>query len=82
MKAITLVIVGTGVLLALALGVRQGFDATSITILVFIAVAGAVAIAAVKRSEGGAIHPARCSSCEGVISPNAPYCKHCGASTT
>ena len=82
MKAITLVIVGTGVLLALALGFRQGFDATSITILVFIAVSGAVAIAAVERSERGAIRPANCSSCDGVISPNAPYCKHCGAPTT
>jgi hypothetical protein len=78
-KLVTIAIVGAGLLLALALGWRQGFDATSLTILAFIAVTGAVAIAAVARSEGGVVGPARCSSCDGVISPNAPYCKHCGA---
>lgn len=79
MKLATIAIVGAGLLLALALGWRQGFDATSLTILAFIAVTGAVAIAAVARSQGGVVGPARCSSCDGVISPNAPYCKHCGA---
>ena len=82
MKMATWGIVGAGVLLALALGFRQGFDTTSITILVFIATTGAVAIAAVQRSDRGAIRPARCSSCDGVISPHAPYCKHCGAPAT
>lgn len=79
MKLATFVIVGAGLLLALALGFRQGFDTTSITILVFIVVTGAAAIAAVERSRRGAVGPARCDSCEGVISPQAPYCKHCGA---
>ncbi len=78
MKALTWGIVGVGLGLALALGLRQGFDATSGAILVFSAVIGAVAIAAVRRSERGTVGPARCPSCEGVISPNAPYCKHCG----
>ena len=78
MKTLTFAIVGAGLLLVLALGFRQGFDTTSITILALIAVTGAVAIAAVERSQRGAVGPARCSSCEGVISPNAPYCKHCG----
>lgn len=79
MKSLTWGIVGVGLGLALALGLRQGFDASSAAILVFSAVVGAVAVAAVRRSEGGAVGPARCSSCEGVVSPNAPYCKHCGA---
>lgn len=79
MKLATVGIVGAGLLLALALGFRQGFDTTSITILVFIALTGVTAIAAAERSRRGTVGPARCDSCEGVISPNAPYCKHCGA---
>lgn len=78
MRTATFAIVGAGLLLALALGLRQGFDRASITILVLIAVTGAVALAAVERSQRGAVGPARCASCDGVISPNAPYCKHCG----
>ena len=38
MKTLTFGIVGAGLLLALALGFRQGFDSTSITILVLIAI--------------------------------------------
>lgn len=78
MKSLTWGIVGVGLALALALGLRQGFDATSAAIFAFSVVVGAVAIAAVRRSERGAVRPARCSSCDGVISPHAPYCKHCG----
>lgn len=79
MKALTWGIVGVGLGVALALGVRQGFDATSAAIFAFSVVVGGLAIAAVRRSERGTVGPARCSSCDGVISDHAPYCKHCGA---
>jgi len=79
MRIATLAIVVCGLALALGLGFREGFDATSVTILALIVATGAVAIAAVSRSEGGAIAPARCTACDGVISATAPYCKHCGA---
>jgi len=82
MRIATLAIVGCGLTLALGLGFRQGFDATSVTILALSVVTGAVAVAAVSRSERGAVAPARCTACDGVISPNAPYCKHCGAPQT
>ncbi len=78
MRAATIGVVAVGLALALALGVDQGFDTTSITILVLIAVVGALAIAAAGKFEGQRVAPARCSECNGVISPNAPYCKHCG----
>ena len=78
MRAVTLAIVLAGLALSLALGLNQGFDATSITILVAIAVVGAVAIATANRSSRGLTAPATCEECGGVISPNAPYCKHCG----
>ncbi len=76
MRAATIGIVSTGVALALALGLDQGFDTTSLTILGFIVLTGTLAIAATRRSDRG-IAPARCRECDGVISPNAPYCKHC-----
>ena len=64
--------------MALALGFDQGFDVTSVTILVAIALVGALAVAATNRSSQGLTGPATCEECGGVISPNAPYCKHCG----
>lgn len=78
MRAATAVIVGAGVLLALVLGSSRGFDATSVTILVGIVLVGALAIAAAGRSARGATGPATCAGCGGVISPHAPFCKHCG----
>lgn len=82
MKAATIGIVSVGLLLALLLGISQGFDATSITIFVAIALVGALAIAAADRSNRGLAGPASCEECGGIISPNAPFCKHCGARRT
>lgn len=82
MKAATIAIVSVGLGLALVLGIGQGFDATSITILVAIALVGALAIAAADRSKRGVTRPATCEECGGIISPNAPFCKHCGARRT
>ena len=79
MKRITIGIVVAGIAVALALGVRQGFDPTSVTILVLILVVGGISIAVADRSERGAVGPAHCDACGGVLSPNAPFCKHCGA---
>lgn len=79
MRAATVAFVAVGLALALALGVDQGFDTTSITILVLIALVGALAIAAAGKFEGQRVTPGRCAECNGVISRNAPYCKHCGS---
>jgi hypothetical protein len=70
-----------GVVGALVLGVAAGLDGALVTILVFIALSGALAIAVARKARTGLVAPARCASCGGLISPNAPYCKHCGAST-
>jgi predicted amidophosphoribosyltransferase len=40
---------------------------------------GLVVIAAAIKVRGGRISPGECPNCGGLISPNAPYCKHCGA---
>lgn len=79
MTAATTGIVVAGLALALALGLAGGFDTRSVVILALTAVVGAVAIAAARRSTHDRVEPARCGECKGVMSPHAPYCKHCGA---
>jgi hypothetical protein len=64
---------------AIAAGLAGGFDVVSVIILVLIVGCGALAIAVVRKS-GAGVRPAQCASCGGLISPHAPYCKHCGVS--
>lgn len=71
--------VGAGVAAALYLGIRHGFDATAIVILLVIVAVGLLGVVVAARFETGGAQPARCAECGGVISPHAPYCKHCGA---
>ncbi|MGH2806379.1 MAG: hypothetical protein ACRDKT_03795 [Actinomycetota bacterium] len=79
MKLVSVAVIVIGIGLALALGMARGFDATAVVILALIVAVGALAIAALNRYSSGSIRPATCDECGGVISPNAPYCKHCGA---
>jgi hypothetical protein len=72
-----LVLVATA--FAISVGLVAGLDAYAAVILGLIVAFGALALAIARRSRSGAIGPARCSSCDGVVSSNAPYCKHCGA---
>ena len=79
MKVVVVSIVLAGIGLALALGMSRGFDATAIVIFAFIVAAGALGIAVVNKWGEGGVQPATCEGCSGLISPNSPYCKHCGA---
>ena len=72
-----LVLVATA--FAISVGLVAGLDAYAAVILGLIVAFGALALAIARRSRSGAIGPARCPSCDGVVSSNAPYCKHCGA---
>lgn len=74
-------IVVAGVSLAVLAGAGRGFDTVSLTILGGILALGALAIAVSRRAGTGAVGPGHCAHCGGLISPNAPMCKHCGAST-
>jgi hypothetical protein len=74
-----LVLLGFAAVVLLALGV--GLDTGSFVIAGFIFAFGALAIAVTRKARAGGIAPGRCAACEGLISPNAPYCKHCGAPT-
>ncbi len=79
MRAVAVAIVVLGIGSTAALAVAGGLDATGAVILAFIVALGALAIAVAKRSTMGAVAPAECPSCGGLVSPNAPYCKHCNA---
>jgi hypothetical protein len=73
------ILVGFGIVGAILLGLGLGFDSTSLIILGFIVMFGGLAVAIADKAKTGAVHPAECPSCGGLVSPNAPYCKHCGA---
>ena len=72
------ILVALGILGAVLLGLGLGFDSTSLIILGFIALFGALAVSVADRAKRGTVQPAVCPSCGGLISPNAPHCKHCG----
>jgi hypothetical protein len=80
-KPLFIAVIVAGIALAVALGFSRGFDAYAIVILVLIVAVGVLAIATLNRWSAGSVTPGRCEECGGLISPNAPYCKHCGAAT-
>lgn len=78
MTRIVIGVVVTGLVMAVALGLEYGFDTAAVSMLFALVVLGALAIAVARGKERGLTAPARCGSCGGLLSPNAPYCKHCG----
>jgi hypothetical protein len=79
MSAAVSVLVLVALAFVVSVGIVAGLDAYAAVILGLILAFGAVALGVARRSRSGAIGPARCPGCDGVVSPNAPYCKHCGA---
>lgn len=82
MSALAVAIVIGGLAVAAALAVAVGLDATGTIILALVLATGLLALAIVRKSREGTISPAQCPGCAGLVSPNAPYCKHCGESLT
>ena len=80
MSRVVAILVAVGVIEAVVLGYAFGFDVAAISILSSILAVGILAIVVARKSESRAIGigPITCDSCGGLISPNAPYCKHCG----
>jgi hypothetical protein len=72
------IILIAGIVFALGLGIVLGLDAYGFLVLALVLSCGWLGFALLARS--GEIIPAKCAACGGLISPNAPYCKHCGAS--
>ena len=71
------VIVGLGIAAAVLLGLGLGFDIGALVILALIVGCGALAIAVSRKAVAGESGPRTCPHCGGLISPNAPFCKHC-----
>ena len=79
MRSVAVAIVLLGIALSIGLAMVGGVDMTGVVILSLVIGMGGLAIAVVSRSSTGQVQPAECPSCGGLVSPNAPYCKHCGA---
>ena len=79
MSGAVTVLVALGVALAVALTVRAGVDPLGVVLLGLIVALGALGIAVARRSGTDRVNPAICDACGGLVSANAPYCKHCGA---
>lgn len=71
----------TGIVAAVLLGLGVGFDPTAYLILALIVLTGVGAVLIARRFRAGLAEPARCADCGGLISPNAPYCKHCNSTS-
>lgn len=75
--AITLVILGIALVVGIAFA--AGGDIAVVFYVAPVVLLGVVVIAAAVKMRSGAVQPDECADCGGLISPNAPYCKHCGA---
>lgn len=71
--------VAVALALVVAAGVAAGFDSYAVVVLALILAVGLLAVAVARKSGTGEVRPARCRECGGLLSPEAPYCKHCGA---
>ena len=81
MNVLAVAIVVVGIALTTAVGATAGFGVVTVVLLGLIVACGALVVAIARRSKTGAVGPASCTRCGGLISPNAPFCKHCGAPT-
>jgi hypothetical protein len=82
MSTLAVAIVVAGLVVAAALAIAVGLDATGTIILALILATGALALVVVRKARDGIVSPSQCPECGGLVSPNAPYCKHCGARLT
>lgn len=78
MTALVLTLVGVAIAVAVVLAVVGGLDLLGLLLLVLIVAVGALGVAVARRGEKGRVAPAQCESCGGLLSPHAPFCKHCG----
>jgi len=79
MRTAVIVIVVLGFGLTGALALIRGLDLAGAIIFASVIATGTLAIAIARKAGGGSVAPAECRACGGLVSPNAPYCKHCGA---
>lgn len=68
-----------GIALIVLGGLGAGFDTVTIVILLAALATAFLGIAIARMFRAGAVQPAQCDDCGGLIAPSSPYCKHCGA---
>jgi hypothetical protein len=71
------IIFAAGALFAVGLGIVRGLDPYGFLILALVLGCTWLGFALLHRLTR--VAPAKCAACGGLISPNAPHCKHCGA---
>ena len=79
MRVAAVLLIIAGIAFAVVLGLNRGFDPFSGLIFVLVVALGVLGIAIVLRANETSVRVGRCGECGGVISPDAPSCKHCGA---
>ena len=77
--AATIALVVVGIALVVSVAFVSGADAATVFYLVPILLLGLVAVGVAVKTRAGRVAPAQCHECGGLVSPNAPYCTHCGA---
>lgn len=82
MSAAVTVVVLVAIAFAVSVGLVAGLDLYAAVILGLILAFGTLALAIARRTKSGTIGPGRCRACGLVVSPNAPFCIHCGARLT
>ena len=75
----SVVLVVLGIALVVSVAFVAGADAATVFYLVPILGLGALALGVALKTRGGKVRPRECAECGGLVSPHAPYCKHCGA---
>ncbi len=79
MTNLVLALVVAAIAAMLLLAVSGGLDLLGLVLLALIVAVGVLGVVVARRGERGRVSPAVCESCGGLLSPHAPFCKHCGA---
>ena len=77
MTAIAAGIIVAGIAFVVGLALAFRLDGYAAAMAVLILGFGWLGLRVVRRSS--AVTPSACPECGGLVSPNAPYCKHCKA---
>ena len=72
--AAAIFVAGVGFVAALSVAGAQ-YGLIEVVILTFVVTVAGLGLSMLFRSKR--VDPAICPNCSGVVSPNAPYCKHC-----
>jgi hypothetical protein len=79
LSAVAIAIVVAGIALVVSVAFLADVDTVTVLYVAPIVLLGLVVVSVAVKTRGGSVRPAECPDCGGLVSPNAPVCKHCGA---